>query len=355
MCFGGMEETGKTSTTTTTELPGWLTKASKWNVNNTLDMAKKPYEAFGGERVAPFSNDQLTSFDMIRDLAGKENPYLADIERLFKTYADTPATQVNTPSILGGNTDVRTASISDYMNPYIAEVLAPQLREIERNGAMARNRNAAAATMEGAFGDARHGVVDSSQIRDENQLLTDTTGKAYAAAFDSAGNLRTRDVANLMDTDKTNATLTEEALKRAITGGTSLRDLDKYMMGRDLDLAKSLQTSGAAQQKYGQDKANAEYEAYLREQGWGGEMAKLLASITGSAKHNTTTNATSTTMAPDNSGFQMLGSLAGAALAPMTGGASLLGSLGSFGPALGLGTGATHTPGSYSSAFPMPL
>lgn len=351
MCFGDSKETKRVETKST--LPDYLKSASEWNVNNVKNMAATPYQAYDGQRVADLTGDQNAAFDIIRNLASADNPYLTDIQNLFKEYGTTPATQLDTPSILGTGFDARTGSISDYMNPYIEAVLNPQMRAIDRAGQQARNRNATAATMEGAYGDARHGVMDAAQVRDQSQLEVDTTGKAYASAFDAAGNLRSKDVSNLMQTDTMNATLLEQALQRMLGGGTALQGLDKYQTGRNLDLARGLDAAGQEQQKNAQDKLNAPYEEFLRGQQWGPEMAKLLASVTASMPYEK--SQTATTYEPDNSGWQMLGSLGGTAmkmaLAPMTGGLSMFMPT-SFG---GNSTGVSHTPDSYSAAFPMPL
>lgn len=362
MCFGGKETVKEVSKTSnqTAYVPQYLEDAGKFNVGYAQDLVRKGFTPYDGERVADFSQDQQDAFGMVRDLASQDNPYLADIEKLFGQYATADAQNLSTPSILGGDYDVRGGSIKDYMNPYIDAVLNPQIMAIERAGAQARNRNATAATMEGAFGDSRHGVMDAAQVRDENQLVTDTTGKAYAGAFDAASRLRSGDIDNLMKTDQSNALFAEEALKRALGGGTALQGLDKYQMGRNLDLARSLDAVGGEQTQNTQNKLNAMYEQYLREQAYGPEMAKLLASISAAQPYTkqTTGNSNETTTAPDNSGWQILGSLGGtalsAALAPVTGGASLA-LMPMLGTLSGNPTGATHTADSYSSAFPMPL
>lgn len=389
MCFGGSKETGKTTTETNskqkTKLPEYLNEAAKWNVNNTLNMAQQPYEAFTGDRVAPINADMMASYDAIRALASTSNPYTAEIESLYRSLGNIgqgigKTTVQGAPTILGGDYDVRSGTIRDYMNPYIDAVLSAQMREIMLAEDQARNRNASAAVMEGAFGDARNGVVDSELNRNVNQLRADTVGKAYSNAFDVAANLRRGDITNILDVDKTNAALNEASLNRTLqsqianesakaAAASGLISLDKYDTGRDLDLASKLNIIGEQQKQTDQAQLNADYEAYLREQSWGPEMAKLLTSITAGTPYEKTIRAnstqTKTETAPDNSGWGMLGSIAGQALpyalAPFTGGASL--AMAPLGAALGTagsmfatgGTGAMHTPGSYSAAFPMPI
>lgn len=389
MCFGGNKQTGQTTTETSSKqkvkLPEYLNEAAKWNVNNTLNMAQQPYEAFTGDRVAPVNADMMASYDAIRALASSSNPYTAEIESLYRSLGNIGegigSTSVQAaPTILGGGYDVRGGTIRDYMNPYIDAVLSPQMREIMLAEDQARNRNASAAVMEGAFGDSRHGVVDSELNRNVNQLRADTVGRAYSNAFDVAANLRRGDITNVMDIDKTNAALNEASLNRTLqsqianesakaAAASGLLATDKYNTGRDLDLASKLNIIGEQQKQVDQAQLNADYEAYLRQQSWGPEMAKLLTTITAGTPYEKKTTGSSTSTqtqyAPDNSGWGMLGSIAGqvlpAALAPFTGGASLamapLGSmLGTAGSMFATGgTGAMHTPGSYSAAFPMPI
>lgn len=304
-CFGDMEATKQVSTTQA--LPSWMQSAAQQNIDLASDFAAKPYEAYTGDRVAPLTSNQNDAFGLIKNIAGSSNPYLSDIEGLYKSFGSAPASSIATPSLLGAGTDARTASLTDYMNPYVMAALQPMLQDIERQGISQRKSLDAQATMDGAFGDARSGVERGAQRRNENTLRTNTIGTGLKTAFDTASGLRTTDVANLMDTDKTNANLNETMLQRMITGGKALTDLDSSNVNRGLQTANALANAGGVEQNTAQKMNDAKYEEFLRSIGWDQEKIKTLTAALSSTPYEKTSVATSSE--PNNSGWGMLGSL----------------------------------------------
>lgn len=335
MCFGNDVQTEKK--TTQNQLPDYLRNAAQSNVANAAQVTSQPFKPYEAPRVAGLSGDEQTAADMLRSTAGSTNPYLAQIEELYGKFANTAAPQVQqAPSILGAGVDPRTSSIQDYMSPYISATLTPVLEELSRQAADRNKQINTQMTFGGAFGDARNGVEAAAAAYDADRLRRDAVSNAYSTGFDKAAGLRATDISNLLGVDTTNAGLTESGLQRAITGGTALRDLDKYTTGREVDLAKTLDASGAKQRQIEQAGLDANFAEFMREQGYSAEMIKLFTSVLGATPYETTNVAT--TEKPDNSGYGLLGSLLGAAAAPFTGGMSLgLGSL--FGGMAGGGSG----------------
>lgn len=310
MCFGNMEETKQVNSTST--LPGYLQGAVEKNIGLASSFADKPFEAYTGERVAPLTANQQDAFSLIREIAGTPNPYLSDIEGLYKQFANTGASSINAPSILGGGYDVAGGKIGDYMNPYIDAVLAPQLREIDRQRASTLKSLDAQATQDGAFGDARSGIERAIAKRDNDLLRSDTIGKTNAAAFDAASNLRKSDIGTNIDAQKTNASLLETALQRAITGGQAMKDLDKSTVDRTLTTADALAKAGATEQATQQKGLDANFEEFLRRLGWDQEKIKTLTSATSSTPYAKTESKTE--LAPNNSGYGIAGTLLSAIL-----------------------------------------
>lgn len=292
MCFGSNKTT---STTQTTTVPDWLQTAGQENVDW---LKAKRDETYSAPRVAGPTADQNTAYDLIRTLAGSSNPYTGTAAGAYTTAANKAPTQIG--------------DVSKWMNPYIEQALAPQLKGIARQGDQQRQGIAAQATGAGAFGDSRHGILESEQMRNEAQQVADTRAQGYNTAYNSA-----------LDIAKTNASLEEQGLLRALTGANGLIGLDKYNTGRGADLATLLMGAGNQQRGMDQASLDAMYQDFLRQiQGGQG-----LSSVMASTPYTKTTTGTQTQ--PDNSGFGILGSLAGAALAPFTGGASrALGGLG---------------------------
>lgn len=83
--------------------------------------------------------------------------------------------------------------ISDDVNPYLQQVLDPQIREINNSLQSGRRDLDASQQMAGAFGDARHGVVESGLYDKASENIADVTGRAHADAWNTAMGLRASD------------------------------------------------------------------------------------------------------------------------------------------------------------------
>jgi hypothetical protein len=308
MCFGNQVQTEKKTTDTT--LPGYLSDAAKANVANAATVTSQPFQAYSDPRVAARTDSQNQASSLIQDAAKSTNPYTPDIEAAYKGLF-APASTISAPSIIGGGTDVNSATITDYMNPYIEAALQPQLQAIARQGDADRKRLNASATFSGAFGDARHGVEASNQSRDENILSNNTIGQGYNTAFNTAAGLRGSDISNSITMQNANAANREAALARAATGGTNLLNLDKYNTGRTVDLANALEGQGGKEQANNQAQLDANFQEFMRRQGYGPDMIKLFTSVLAGTPHDT--SQTATTQQPDNSGYGILSTLFGTA------------------------------------------
>lgn len=126
------------------------------------------------------------------------------------------AANLSTTGIMDENGPL--GSLMSYMSPYLEQVLNPQLREIQEESDRQRRNIGAQATMAGAFGDARHGVMEGENFEKTNQAVADTTGKTTADAFLNALAQRQADMGR-MDTMKIqDAGLADNALARQLQG-----------------------------------------------------------------------------------------------------------------------------------------
>lgn len=284
---------------------------------NNLDFLTKlrdsGYQSYGGQRVADLSGDENNAGGMIRSLAGSQNPYTSNLESVYGRVANTGPQNVSTTRVID-NVPGQGAggSTADYMNPYLAQVLAPQLREIDQQAVENQKGLDARAAMGGAFGDARSGFEASQNTKNANLLRSDTTGRGYSDAFNNAMGLKTADINRLLNAGQFNASMNEQGLARALQGGQALQGLDKYNTGRQADLANLLQQFGATGRGIDQAKLDAAYQEFAKKQQYPLDIAKLIAGGVAGAPGNTT--GTTEKQAPDNSGWGLLGALGGTAL-----------------------------------------
>jgi hypothetical protein len=314
-CFGDMEETKKVAknTTQTTSPPEWVESASKHNYDLASKILSQGFQPYTGQMVAPLSDNERAAGDMVAQLAGTggASPNLGTSTQRISDAGVAPAfnydfSTVVDPSLIG--------SIDSYMSPYLEQVLAPTLRKIQENGVQQRQGINANATAAGAYGDARHGVVEGAQRRDEGQTIADTAGKTFGDAFNTAMGLRTSDLQRLFGTQQAQATADESALSRMRQSGIDLSSLDQTELGRLLGITTALGQTGANERNVAQAQNTADYNEFMRKTNFtNDEIAFLTSILSGTPVSKTVTgDSMETTSQPDNSGWGAVGSIAGA-------------------------------------------
>ena len=126
-------------------------------------LADQPYYAYEGPLTAGESGLQQQAFQGLAGLA------VPDTMGAF-----TP----------GSFTQEGTAQT--YMNPYLQQVLDPQLDELRRQAEISRTQQAGKLTRAGAFGGSRQQLAESELTRNLLDKMAGVTGKTYADAFNRA-------------------------------------------------------------------------------------------------------------------------------------------------------------------------
>jgi hypothetical protein len=126
-------------------------------------LADQPYYAYEGPLTAGESALQAQAFQGLAGLAAPDT-----------MGAYTP----------GSFTEEGTAQT--YMNPYLQQVLDPQLDELRRQAEISRTQQAGKLTRAGAFGGSRQQLAESELTRNLLDKMAGVTGKTYADAFNRA-------------------------------------------------------------------------------------------------------------------------------------------------------------------------
>jgi len=126
-------------------------------------LADQPYYAYEGPLTAGESGLQQQAFQGLAGLA------VPDTMGAF-----TP----------GSFTEEGTSQT--YMNPYLQQVLDPQLDELRRQAEISRTQQAGKLTRAGAFGGSRQQLAESELTRNLLDKMAGVTGKTYADAFNRA-------------------------------------------------------------------------------------------------------------------------------------------------------------------------
>ena len=145
-------------------------------------------------------------------------------------------------------------TVESYMNPYLQNVLDPQLREAQRQADIARMEGASRLSKAGAYGGSRQAIMEAEGQRNLQQLLSDITGKGYASAYDSAQARRAADI-----------TAGQQGLAQQTAATQALGNIGAQQAQYGLaNLAQQL-SAGAQQRDIEQQGLTADYNQYLRE------------------------------------------------------------------------------------------
>lgn len=291
--FGG----GSKETTTENRIPDWLSASGRRLVGYGEDLAKKPYEAYTGERVAPLSAYEREGMHAAGTVGRAYTPYLSQAADQFA----------------GADRRFTDADMGAYMNPYIDGVLEPAAREMGEAFERQRNQRNLTSAQRGAFGGLRNEI--GNDMLDESYLegIGDLYARGRGDAWDRATGLWQADRAQQQDLGGQYAGLADSAaaLRReeadALMGAGGLeRGIDQA--GRDFD-----------------------YSQYLDERDWDVNRMQPWLSAIGGVPYNTTSTSETVNRA---SGGQILTQLAGGATS-IGGSVGRLGELGAQGKTLG--------------------
>jgi len=160
-------------------------------------LSEQPYQVYGGPQTAAESGLQSKVFQGLGNLNFPN--------QLGQTFSSTGAYQP--PSMganpfdsapigmgagapmgapMGGQPTAPTGIAAQYMNPYLQNVLSPQMDEMRRQSQLNLQPNMAKLTQAGGYGGGRQAIMESEANRNLLQEQNKTIGQGYANAYDKA-------------------------------------------------------------------------------------------------------------------------------------------------------------------------
>jgi hypothetical protein len=265
------------------------------------------YVPFAGPRIARFAPEQEQAFAGVQALQGASQPYFRTAEALTASSALAPS----------------AASVGQFMNPYIQNVIDIQTREAERTADVERQRLAQRGVEAGAFGGSRQAILEAEANRNLQQRLGDIQARGQAAAFEDAQNRLA------------------QQRNRERSAGSQFASLATAVPGQTLRELSALETVGTQRRNVGQqalDIAQQEYEvARTFPERTLQDYQSIIRGYSAPIPASTVQRTTGTTQAP--SAFQQLGGLGLAAL----GTAGAFGAFKKEGGLVGLANGTGQT------------
>ena len=301
------------------ELPDYIKQPAIDNLKRAAEVTSAPYQAYEGQRIADFSQDQLDAMQNVRDMQGQQR---GDIDAAMSGLRSL--SNYSPQDVQARQFDSQTAA--DYMNPYTENVLDRARQRIFDADDIARQKRDARAIGAGAFGDNSRRFVQEAEAQSNLQdRLADMEAKQLAAAYESGAKIFGQDANRAMQADARNQaaglTANQQNNMAAIQGAQGIGNLAKLDQGLGLQQNQALQGIGAMGQAMDQQGLDLAYGDFMAQQNYPKQNIAFMSDIL----QGTPMGSTTTSFGPPGpSPFQ---SLAGLGIA----GLGLYGQGGGFG------------------------
>jgi len=179
--MGGGGTPKNTTSTTTTQLDPAMRAMMQQTFNRATNIADQPYQAYGGQAVAPLNDLQRAGIGWGADAAANNaggQTVQAGVNSALGAGSYQPE-QVWSRQWDGG-------AASQYMSPYTQNVIDTTNAQIDRNTAQTTNATNAAAVQAGAFGGTRQAVQTAENQRNADQIKAQTAATLNDQAYSNA-------------------------------------------------------------------------------------------------------------------------------------------------------------------------
>ena len=260
---------GKTSTTTqSVQIPPEV--MARYNAVNTRaeDVAKQPFQQYGGQFVAPLTQTQQAGVQATSAASQLAQPFYGAATGLTMAGAQDvgPLTQ---------------GQIGYYESPYTSAVAAPTYAALRQQQGQELAQQQAQAIRSGAFGGDRSGLERANLMRQQTlgtaQALAPIFQQGYGQAVQTAAGQQGVVAADLA---------------RRMQAGQAIAGLGTGAQQAALQGAQAQIGAGTLEQQTQQGDLTARYQQFLQERGYPFQVAQFLANIamgTGALSGSTTT------------------------------------------------------------------
>jgi hypothetical protein len=304
--MGGSKTTVQNSGTTTTEIPAEIrnrgTTITNAAMNTYFDPAQKhqtfnygDYAGVGESTTGQLNGEHEKARGAFDDAASSYKPYMDAATGVAS------GTQVDKPNYTN-------EKIAQFQNPWDQQVIDMGVRDIGMALDSQRLENQTAAAKAGAFGGARHGVVDAMAQKSAATTLSDFIGKQRQAGFNNAQNQYNTDFTQNVQAANQNQSLAQlfanlgtTGSDQAIKAGTAQQELG------------NIQTAQEQAQK-----DNAYEKGYLDKRDYPMDIYERLAAINAMQPVNRTSTTTGTSTQSQKGGWLGPALQAGASVAMMS-------------------------------------
>jgi hypothetical protein len=125
-----------------------------------------------GSSTEQYTQERIAGFSPLQQQAQQQAAGMTVAPQIGQATAAATGAGIGGLDVAGqANVGGFQNQVGGYMNPYINQILAPQLAEANRNYDIAGTRQQSAATQAGAFGGSREAIMAAENERNRNMVL----------------------------------------------------------------------------------------------------------------------------------------------------------------------------------------
>ena len=267
--YGGGGSTTTTPTSTTinqTSIPEYArpyVEKTLGEAGSLTDINANPYQAYGGERYAQFTPMQQQSFSSAANM--QTSPQTQTATNL------AGAAGVGALNAAGSFNPYQTgqfygSTASDYMSPYMQNVVGVQQQEAARQAGIAGTQQQSQATKSGAFGGGRDAIMRAENARNLATQQGGIQAQGLQSAYQSAMDQFNREQQMAEQSKQFGAGFGMQGLQTALQGAGQLGALGQQDYSQQMGITGLQNQMGTQQQGQVQNVLTGGYQDYLNAQ-----------------------------------------------------------------------------------------
>lgn len=312
---GGGGTTATETTVNQSSLPDYVRPQFEGLLDRAESLTDQPYQGYSGQRLAPLGGDVAASHDLTRQIAG------AGIAGLPEAMGTVTGSMVEGRNIYDAQNPYQydptqrmtdPGLMSQYMSPYIRNVLDTQKQQANEQFNIQRADRDARSIQAGAFGGSRQAVAESLAEDDLLNRMSNIEATGMQNAFQNAQQGFQADRSALFGREQAQAAenmsstnMGLQALGFANQSANQLSGLGEIGRATDIQNAQMLESIGDTQRVQQQRMLDLGYEDFLRQQAYPEQQLQLYSSILRGVPVEPTV--TQTMYQPNNPGQAALG------------------------------------------------
>jgi len=313
--FGGGGGKGGTTVQSTQIPPEVLARYNAVNAR-AEEVAKTPFQRYGGEFVAPINAQQTAGIGGINAAANQAQPYYSNAtEQLYGAQQSAqPFLNQATAATTAGGQAINPQNINTeaYMNPFTKNVVNATQAAMQQQFGQQRSQQQAQMAKTGAFNNSRSGLeratLAGQQSLAEAQVISPLYQRNYEQALQTGLGVAQTNRTAQSQMGQQLAALGQQNYGMGADVSSRLAGLGTAAQTAGLQGAQARIAAGTLQQQTAQAKNAALYQQHLQEQGYPFQVAQFLANIatgTGALSGNTTTQDKSGGFFSNRGGFKV--------------------------------------------------